>query len=110
MSLMRELRRRLVPALIPAFGACAIAYFGYHAMEGERGLQAYYRLNDAIAETKQTLAETTAERRRLERRVTLLRADGLDMDMLDEQARSSLGVARTDEIIIYTKPAPTKVN
>ena len=86
MSLMRELRRRLVPALIPAFGACA------------------------IAETKQTLAETTAERRRLERRVALLRADGLDMDMLDEQARSSLGVARTDEIIIYTKPAPTKVN
>jgi cell division protein FtsB len=110
MSLMRELRRRLAAAIIPVFGACAIGYFGYHAMEGERGLQAYYRTQAAIAEAKSVLAETTAERRRLERRVALLRPDGLDVDMLDEQARGSLGLARADEIIIYKQMAAKPAN
>jgi cell division protein FtsB len=100
MGLWTEFRRRSVPALTPAICACAIAYFGYHALEGERGLQTYRRLNAAIAESRATLAETTAERRRLEQRVALLRADGLDLDMIDELARGTLGLVRPDELVI----------
>lgn len=105
MSLMREIRRRALPAIIPVLCTGAIGYFGYHAMEGERGLNTYTRLVQAIAESKAILAETTAERRRMEKKVALLRADGLDADMLDELARGTLGLVRPDELVIYNDPA-----
>jgi len=100
MSLVRELRRHAVAAATPVICACAIFYFGYHLVEGDRGLYAYGRLTQEIALARQALAETAAERRRLERRVSLLRPDGLDTDMLDEQARFGLGLIGRDEMVI----------
>ncbi|MCW5749747.1 MAG: septum formation initiator family protein [Alphaproteobacteria bacterium] len=78
-----------------------MSYFGYHAIEGDRGLQAYARLSQEVTIAQQALAETGRERREMERRVSLLRADRLDLDMLDEQARRILGLVRADEIVIY---------
>lgn len=105
---MHEIRRRALPAIIPVLCTGAIGYFGYHAMEGERGLNAYTRLNQAIAESKAILADTTAERRRMEQKVALLRTEGLDADMLDELARGSLGLMRPDEVVIYNAPPTGK--
>lgn len=101
MSLVHELRRRARKAAVPVVCACAMAYFGFHLVEGQRGLHAYGRLNAEIARAQAALAETSAERRRLERRVALLRSDGLDIDMLDEQARLMLGLVRPDELVIF---------
>jgi cell division protein FtsB len=103
MSLAHEIQRRALSALTPVICACTIGYFAYHAMEGERGLQAYSRLTAQITESRAILAATTAERRRMEAKVALLRTNGLDMDVLDELARSQLGLARPDELIILRK-------
>ena len=103
MSLMYEIRRRARAAIVPVFCCCSIIYFGYHAIEGDRGLYAYTRINAEIDRTKVLLAGVTTERRTLERRVNLLRADGLDTDMLEEQSRAALGLSRADELVIYRR-------
>ena len=76
MSAVREIRRHSLAAVIPVICFAAIGYFAYHAMEGEHGINAYTRLTLQIQDTKVALADVTSERRTLERRVGLLRADG----------------------------------
>lgn len=101
MSVAHEIQRRALAALTPVICACTIGYFAFHALEGERGLQAYSRLTVQIAESRAMLAATTSERRRMEAKVALLRNDGLDMDVVDELARANLGLVRSDELVIY---------
>jgi cell division protein FtsB len=101
MSAVREIRRHSLAAIVPVICFAAIGYFAYHAMEGEHGINAYTRLTLQIQETKTALAEVTAERKTIERRVGLLRASGLDADMLEEQGKKVLGLIKpTDRVIL----------
>lgn len=100
MSAVREIRRHSLAAIVPVICFAAIGYFAYHAMEGEHGINAYTRLTLQIQDTKAALAEVTAERKTLERRVDLLRASGLDADMLDEQGKKVLGLIKPGERVI----------
>lgn len=100
MSAVHEIRRHSLAAIVPVICFAAIGYFAYHAMEGEHGINAYTRLTLQIQDTKAALTEVTAERRTLERRVGLLRADKLDADMLDEQGKKVLGLIKPGEIVI----------
>ena len=106
MEIWRELRRRAGDVIGPVLGFCIVGYFVYHSIEGDRGLTAYVQLTERLAEAKAQLEEIQAERKALERRVKLLRADNLDPDMLDERARRVLNYSRPDEIIIQDAPGP----
>lgn len=100
MSALHEIRRHSMAAIVPVICFAAIAYFCYHAMEGKYGINAYTRLTLQIQDTKAALGDVTAERKTMERRVSLLRRDGLDADMLEEQSRRVLGVQRDRELVI----------
>lgn len=100
MSALHEIRRHSLAAIIPVICLAAIAYFCYHAIEGKYGINAYTRLTLQIQETKAALSEVTADRKMLERRVGLLRQDGLDADMLEEQSRRVLGMQKDRELVI----------
>lgn len=100
MSAVHEIRRHSLAAIVPVICFAAIGYFAYHAMEGEHGINAYTRLTLQIQDTKAALGEVSAERRTLERRVALLRADKLDADMLDEQGKKVLGLIKPGELVI----------
>jgi cell division protein FtsB len=100
MSAVREIRRHSLAAVVPVICFAAIGYFAYHAMEGEHGINAYTRLTLQIQDTKVALGEVTAERRTMERRVDLLRASGLDADMLEEQAKKVLGLIKPGDRVI----------
>jgi cell division protein FtsB len=100
MSAVREIRRHSLAAIVPVICFAAIGYFAYHAMEGEHGINAYTRLTLHIQDTKVALAEVTAERKTIERRVDLLRASGLDADMLEEQGKKILGLIKPGERVI----------
>ncbi len=99
MSIAYELRRRGRDVIAPMVCALAIGYFGYHAVQGDRGLVAWLRLSHEITLVKADLAAARAERETLEHRVALLRPDNLDRDMLDERARVVLGLAHPDEVV-----------
>jgi cell division protein FtsB len=93
-------RRRLRHLVTPVFGALVAGYFAYHAFTGDRSLVNYYRLTHEVEEARGRLAAIRAERERLEHRVSLLRPESLDPDMLDERARWALGYVGNREIMI----------
>ncbi len=81
-------------------GAAMMAYFGYHAVQGDRGLIAWWNLRYEIEKTNTDLARVTAEKQAMENRVALLRPQSLDRDMLEERARLMLGMMRPDDLVI----------
>ena len=100
MHLPFELRRRAKHAVFPILSACAISYFGYHAVHGQYGLLAYMRLQQQIAALNAEYRDLAAQRQRLEHRATLLKSESLDPDMLEERAQALVGYAHPNDAVI----------
>jgi cell division protein FtsB len=103
MAVWHEIKKRARDVVGPVLGFCIVGYFAYHSVEGDRGLTAFVRLSERLAEAQAQLAELKAERQAIERRVRLLRTDNLDPDMLDERARQILNYSRPDEVVIFDR-------
>lgn len=97
--------RRILATLALYLGAsAAIAYFGFHAWNGEHGLQAQRRFEAEEERLKADLAAIRAERGEWEKRVALLKPESLDPDMLDERARELLLWAHPNDLILLRRP------
>lgn|SRR5690606_9143786 len=90
--------------IVPAIAVVFLSYFGFHAYHGKYGIYSKYRLEAQAAQLEARLEALKETRTELEHRVRLLHDGTLEKDMLDEQARRALNVARKDEVIIY-RPA-----
>ena len=101
MVLYYEIRRRVRAAVVPAVCALVLGYFGYHAVEGDRGLVAWSNLVREVRVADHTLSTVRDERRQLEHRVSLLDQRHLDLDILEERARYVLGLAHPDDVIVF---------
>lgn len=110
MFMTNELRSRARYAATPVIVATILAYFAYHAVEGNHGIFAHNRLVQEIAVLEKKAALVHEQRVRLERRVALLRPDNLDPDLLGEEARRSLGYANPDDVIILTPDDKSKTH
>lgn len=87
--------------------ACAVVYFGYHAIQGDHGLITYLRYGQYIETLQSEYDRTVRAREALEHRVSLLRPQSLDPDLLEERARDVLGFAHPDDRVIYLdQPQP----
>ncbi|WP_246135566.1 FtsB family cell division protein [Pararhodospirillum oryzae] len=93
-------RGRLRGFLGSLLGLLVVVYFGYHAVQGDRGVLALARLNREIDEAHTQLDKLKAEEESLQARVTRLSPESLDPDLLDERARTMLNRVRPDEVII----------
>ncbi|MEN3950606.1 septum formation initiator family protein [Iodidimonas sp. SYSU 1G8] len=91
-------------AILPGVVMCLIAYFCYHAVQGELGLLSYLRLERQIGTLEAEAAAVAGERAALEHRVKLMSPDGVDPDLLDELSRYELGFAHADDIVILNPP------
>ena len=104
-----NLRRRLRwQSWLVIVGLGLAVYFGYHAVNGSRGLLASQQLTEELKVAKKELARLQNERRSLERRVKRLRPGSLDPDLIDELARETLSMVKPDDVIILLDPAPTE--
>ena len=84
---------------------CLIAYFGYHAVQGDLGLLAYLKLTRQV-EVLQAEADVIGEQRAaMEHRVALMSPNGVDPDLLDERVRYDLGYVHPDDLVIFTPTA-----
>ena len=108
MVVLREMRRRAKVLAAPVFGLALIGYFAYHLVEGDRGLRAWLRVNQELRAAKATLAEVAADRAALEHRVSHMRPDHVDPDLLDSQVRATLDLAAPDEIVIMHPMQPRR--
>lgn len=87
-----------------ALAALFIGYFAVNAFSGNHGLRAKQQLENRIAELTAEFGRVQVERAQWERRVSLLRSDGLDPDMLDERARAELHYIDPREVTLLLKP------
>jgi cell division protein FtsB len=89
--------RSYAPIAILAF---LIFYFGFQALTGDRGLLSIGQRTATLRQKQAELAELQVQRQDLERRAQLLRDDSLSADLLDERARSELGLADPRDYVI----------
>ncbi len=99
-----QVQRAARRVVVPIAASCIIVYFAAYAINGQRGLVALRLIETEITEAERVLGDVTVKRRALEERVALLRADHLDLDMLDERARLILNYSRADEMIVLEPP------
>jgi cell division protein FtsB len=101
MVIRRGPRRFLAPLAFYAAASLCVAYFLYHAHHGARGLETKQELKVQLLELRQELATLKTDREAWEARVSLVRREEVDRDLLDERARETLGrVHRNDVVII----------
>jgi len=100
----RRRRAILTAIVLYAFAALYIGYFGVNAFTGRHGLRAQQDLEQQLASMQHELAGLKAERGSWERRVSLLRAERIDPDMLEERARALLGFADPRDLILLLHP------
>lgn len=89
--------RRLI---IPVAALAVLAYFGFHALNGELGLVGRAVIEHQVVDLESRLAVLVSEREELVARVSLLRPESLDPDMVDERARLSLNLVHANELTI----------
>ena len=96
--------RTTSPALgMFTFFAVAFAlgiYFTFAAVQGDYGLFMRAEIDAEARDLATQLAAVQAEVSEMENLTKRLSDDFLDLDLLDEQARSILGMLRADEIVI----------
>ncbi|MDP2803907.1 MAG: septum formation initiator family protein [Phreatobacter sp.] len=98
---VRTRRQRILQAMgLYAAAAALIAYFGFHAYHGERGIHAKQQLIVQIDDLGGQLATLRKERADVARRVSLLRAEAIDPDMLDERAREILNFVDPRDLVL----------
>ena len=98
-------RRTFLTALgLYTFAALFIGYFAVNAFTGNHGLRAQQDLEQQLTAMKGDLMQLKAERAVWERRVSLLRADRIDPDMLDERARALIGYVDPRDLTLLLNP------
>lgn len=102
MSIAWEIRSRARFILPRVLAVCTVVYFAYHTVEGDRGFLTWLSLKQELAQLQDAKGELRAQREELEARVSLLRPDNLDPDLLEERAREVLNYGRENELIVIT--------
>lgn len=92
-----------MPLFGPMIWAGLFGYFAYHTIQGDRGVLALVRLDNEVAEARETRDALVADRTVIQARVGSLRESSLDVDLLVERARDMLNFAHPDDIVIITR-------
>ena len=97
--------RKRLRSILTALGlyvtaALLIGYFGVNAFSGNHGLKAKQDIDQQIASLSTELGRLQIERAQWERRVALLKSNGLDPDMLDERARALLDYVHSNDLTL----------
>ena len=99
-----RLKSLLTGLALYTMAAAMVGYFGVNAYTGKYGVNARQELDQEIIALTSELARLKKERTEGEQRVSLLRSDRLDPDMLDERARYQLDYANPHDIVRMTNP------
>jgi len=99
-SFFRNGRPSFGPVIFFAVAFALGLYFTFAAVQGDYGLFRRAEIDAEARHLNEQLTRVTLDVERMEIRTKRLSDDYLDVDLLDEQARSVLGMIRADEIVI----------
>ena len=75
-------------------------YFTFASVQGDYGLFNRVRIDAEAAELREERARLAEQIAALENRTRRMSNEFLDLDLLDEQARSVLGLVRAEEVVL----------
>jgi len=104
MVIRARLKAFLTGLALYAMAAAIVGYFGVNAYTGKYGLNARQELDQEIISLTSELARLKLEKAEGEQRVSLLRSDRVDPDMLDERARFELDYANPHDLVRINRP------
>ena len=99
-----RLKSLLTGLALYVMAAAMVGYFGVNAYTGKYGLNARQELDQEIITLTSELVRLKKERTEGEQRVSLLRSDRVDPDMLDERVRYQLDYANPRDLVRVVKP------
>ncbi len=102
-SSIREINLRSRHIVGPLLAALALVYFGYHLVQGDRGLITWVQRSQQIKDLTIELNTLKKHQVILSHKASLLRPESLDLDLLDERARIVLNFVRKDEVVLYNR-------
>ncbi|NVJ99719.1 MAG: septum formation initiator family protein [Alphaproteobacteria bacterium] len=105
MKRVGKISRHLSQAWLAGVWIFLVAYFAFHAFQGDNSLAALKQLEVQEQELAVLAAEVRAERDMLEARTASLSGSAIDPDMLEEQVRRRLGFTHPDEIVVFVSDA-----
>ncbi len=100
MGFRYRLKQAVRSVIAPTIFLTLVAYFGWNATQGDRGLQSYALRQAQLVSVQSDLKRVEGERDLLERRVAGLRSQRLDPDTLDERARAMLNIADPADVVV----------
>jgi cell division protein FtsB len=106
MNVLREMKRQAHFVLGPVIGIALTGYFLYNLIEREHGLIRWLSLTREIRAENANLEAVRGQRQALDLRVSNLKPDHVDPDLLDEQVRATLNLVTPDEIVIMQPATP----
>ena len=104
MVVRTRLRSIVVPIVFYLVLGVATGYLVWGASNGAHGLKAAEKDAAEAVALQAQLAALKDERARWERRVTGLRPDSVDRDLLDEEARTKLDHVGKSDLMIFLSP------
>jgi cell division protein FtsB len=105
----KRLRSILTALGLYVMATFLIGYFGVNAYSGNRGLKAKQDIDQQMAALSAELDRVKLERVQWERRIALLKSDGLDPDMLSERATALLDYVAPDDLTLILEARPRPV-
>ena len=106
MVVRTRIRAILYPVLLYTLSGVASSYFIWTAVNGERGLKTKVEYKHQIAALRDDLDGLKADRALWEHRISLMRSEAIDEDILDEEARAKLDFVDPRDLVVFSKPAP----
>jgi cell division protein FtsB len=97
--MMQAVKAVLFPGVIGAL----ILYFSYHALAGDQGLARWTELQGLEEKLQAEIVKLKAERDALEASLVRLRDRTMDLDYVEEIARTKLSYVRPDEVLVAVR-------
>ncbi|MEI9993405.1 MAG: septum formation initiator family protein [Rhizomicrobium sp.] len=98
MRIKRSISRLFGLSVLPAISFAVVAYFGYYAIWGERGMLALSDIQAQLGVQGERLAQARDTRFRLEHRIALMRAG--DPDIVEEWAHKQLMIGGPNQVAV----------
>lgn len=89
--------------LLPAAIGALVLYFCYHALAGDQGLAAWAELQTEEAELEKQIVALEDQRADIQESLARLRDRTMDMDYVEEIARTKLSYVRPDELLVSAR-------
>ena len=104
MVVRTRFRSIFIPIVLFLLCGASGAYFVWHAVNGDRGLNAKVAYEAKIKELSAEHRRLVVARERMERRIAMMQTDQVERDILDEEARLVLGRVGKADLVILTGP------